>query len=118
MKQRNQTLRKKVFERDNFTCQKCKIQDKSSKILEAHHIIPLCRGGRDDFQNIITLCSDCHHFAPDKKEDFEEYMKSECDGTLTTLLSAWKKVRDEHPELIDSVNQIQKVQEKLTTKQT
>jgi len=105
MRKRNQTLRKKAFERDNFTCQKCKIQDKTARILEAHHIIPLFMEGDNELQNIITLCSDCHHFAPDKKEDFEEYMKSECDGTLTTLLKAWQKVRESHPELLESINQ-------------
>ena len=105
MKKRNQTLKKKAFKRDDFTCQKCKIQDKTAKILEVHHIIPLCYGGKDELSNLITLCSDCHHFAPDKKEDFDEYMKEECDGTMTTLIKAWKKAREEHPELFDKVRE-------------
>ncbi len=103
MKERNQTLKKKVFERDNFACQKCKIQDKTLRILEAHHITPLCMGGKDEIDNLITLCSDCHHFAPNKKEEFDEYMREECDGTLTTLIKAMQKVRQEHPELFDKV---------------
>ena len=107
MKRRDQTLKKKVFERGNFTCQKCKIQDKTSRILEAHHLIPLVYGGKDELDNLITLCSDCHHFAPDKKEDFKEYMKEECDGTMTTFTKAFEKVRRENPELFE------KVQEKL-----
>jgi 5-methylcytosine-specific restriction endonuclease McrA len=52
MKERNQALRKKVFERDNFTCQKCKIQDKSARTLEAHHINPLYAGGIDKIENL------------------------------------------------------------------
>ena len=107
MKKRNQTLKRKAFERDNFTCQKCKIQDKTSRLLEAHHIIPLCYRGEDELNNIITLCSDCHHFVPDKKEDFDEYVNEECNGTMTTLIKALNKVRREHPELFD------KVQDKL-----
>jgi len=99
MEERNQTLRKKVFERDNFTCQKCKIQDKTTRTLEAHHITPLYLGGKDEIENLITLCFDCHKFAPDKKEKFEEYMKEEMEGTLTNLIRAWNKVREEHPEL-------------------
>ena len=95
MKERNQTLRKKVFERDNFTCQKCKIQDKTARILEAHHIIPLFIEGNDDLNNLITLCNDCHHFAPDNKEEFDNYMQEEMDGTFTTLMKAWNKVREE-----------------------
>lgn len=89
---RNRTLRKKCFERDKFTCQKCKIQDKEGNNLESHHLIPLYLEGKDELTNLITLCSDCHHFAPNKKEEFEEYVKEECDGTMTTLIKAWKKV--------------------------
>ncbi|MCX6749832.1 MAG: HNH endonuclease [Candidatus Pacearchaeota archaeon] len=95
MKERNQTLRKKVFERDNFTCQKCKIQDETTKILEVHHINPLFMEGNDNLDNLITLCSDCHHFAPNNKQEFEDYMGEEMDRTFTTLMKAWKKVREE-----------------------
>ncbi len=104
MIKRNQTLRKSAFKRDNFTCQKCKIQDKAAKILEAHHIIPLYIEEKDNLDNIITLCYDCHHFAPDKKEDFDNYMKEECDGTTTTLISVWDKFRKENPQLIKQIN--------------
>lgn len=92
---RNSLLRKKCFERDNFTCQKCKIQDKEAKILEAHHITLLGFGGKDELSNLITLCSDCHHFAPNNKEQFYGYMQEECDGTMTTFIKTWKKVLSE-----------------------
>ncbi|MDO8517507.1 MAG: HNH endonuclease [Nanoarchaeota archaeon] len=98
MKKRNSVLRKKAFERDDFTCQKCKIQDKSEKFLEAHHIIPLTFQGKDELENLITLCLDCHHFAPNNKEEFEEYLKEECNGTMTTFIKCLKKVREENPE--------------------
>ncbi len=100
MRKRNQTLRKKAFKRDNFTCRKCGVEDKECRILEAHHIIPVYSGGPDDLDNLITLCSDCHRYAPDKKEEFEEYMKEECEGTMTTLIKSWKKVINEHPEFL------------------
>ncbi len=103
MKERNQTLRKKVFERDNFTCQKCKIQDKTARILEAHHVIPLYNGGKDELDNVLTLCSDCHHFAPNNKQEFENYIKEEMEGTLTTLIKSFNKVHEEHPELFDNL---------------
>lgn len=103
VRERNQTLRRKTFERDKFTCRKCHIQDKEVKLIEAHHIIPLSYGGKNELDNMITLCNDCHHFAPNKKEEFEEYMKEEMDGTSTTLIKAWNKVRQEHPELFDKV---------------
>jgi len=103
MKKRNQTLRKKAFERDNFTCQKCGLEDKKGVKLEAHHKIPLYLEGKDDSNNIIALCFDCHHFAPNNKEEFEEYMQEEMDGTSTTLIKAWKLVRKNHPELTKEI---------------
>ena len=94
-------LRKKCFERDNFICQKCKLEDKSGRMLEAHHKIPLVCNGKDEFKNLITLCSDCHHFAPNNKIEFEEYMNNEMDGTSTTLIKAWKLVIEKHSELFN-----------------
>lgn len=105
--ERNKTLREKVFKRDNFTCQKCGLQDKSTKNLEAHHILLLGYGGTDELDNLITLCFDCHKFAPNKEEDFKEYMKEECEGTMTLLLKSFKKIQTENPELfreLDSPN--------------
>jgi 5-methylcytosine-specific restriction endonuclease McrA len=28
--------------------------------LEVHHIVPQCKGGTDDWTNLVTLCSSCH----------------------------------------------------------
>lgn len=53
--------RKLIFERDNYTCQKC--NKKKSGHLQAHHIIPLSTDFSLAFElsNGITLCSDCHY---------------------------------------------------------
>ena len=104
MRKRSKTLKIRALRRDNFTCQKCELEDREATKLEAHHIIPSYMGGKDEIDNIITLCFDCHHFAPDKKEDFDKYMLEEMDGTLTTLMKAWKLVRKKHPELIEELN--------------
>ena len=98
VKKRSQTLRKKCFEIDNFICRKCKFEDKTGNKLEAHHVIPLYSAGKDELENLITLCFDCHHFAPNKKEEFEKYLSEEMEGTLTTLIQAFNKVRQENPE--------------------
>ncbi len=98
---RSMTLRRKTLKRDNFTCQKCKKEDKTGKSLEVHHIIPLYIQEKDELDNLITLCSDCHHFAPDKPDDFIEYMREEMTGTFTTFLKSLEKVRKEHPELFN-----------------
>lgn len=99
MKQRSQLLRRKTFERDNFTCQKCKIEDRTIKILEAHHIILLVMGGKDEINNLITLCKNCHHYAPNDKNEFKEYMEDEMTGFATTLIRITKKVMKENSDL-------------------
>ena len=100
-KKRNPSLRKKCFARDNFICRKCKFEDKTAQKLEVHHIVPLFLGGKDELENLITLCFDCHHFAPDKKEDFENYLQEEMDGTATTFIKILNKIRAENPELLE-----------------
>ena len=38
----------------------CKLCNKESEYLEAHHIIPKSRGGFDNDSNLIKICIDCH----------------------------------------------------------
>jgi len=110
VKERNAKLREEILKRDNFTCQKCKLENKSGKSLEVHHISPLVFEGKDNKNNLITLCKDCHHFAPNSKEEFEKYIKEEMTGTATILIKSIEKVRKDNPELFD------KVQSKLRMK--
>jgi len=51
--------RKAVFERDDYTCQKCKIRGGK---LEAHHIKPFAYFSdlRYEVDNGLTLCKSCH----------------------------------------------------------
>jgi hypothetical protein len=52
-------IRFNVFKRDLFTCQYC--GDKPPKvILELDHITPVCEGGDNDQDNLITACFDCN----------------------------------------------------------
>lgn len=50
--------RKLVFERDNFTCQKCGTRG----YLQAHHIIPFSKDFSKafDVENGLTVCITCH----------------------------------------------------------
>jgi len=66
-----------VFQRDNFTCQKC--GNHTSGNLNAHHILPV-RDWRDpqyslNLMNGITLCKDCHRetFNGHEYEFFSEF---------------------------------------------
>jgi hypothetical protein len=47
-----------VLSRDRFHCQSpgCR----NSRFLEVHHIKPRSLGGRNDLDNLVTLCSACH----------------------------------------------------------
>lgn len=48
-----------AFKRDGFTCQYCG-STPPKIILELDHITPVCEGGDDDMDNLITACFDCN----------------------------------------------------------
>lgn len=56
--------RKAVYERDNYTCQKCGLKSGNGKAVELHphHIKPFATFPelRFEVSNGITLCKDCH----------------------------------------------------------
>jgi hypothetical protein len=62
--------RLKVFERDNYTCQKC---DQRGGVLNAHHVKHFAEYPelRTELSNGITLCIECHK-AEHKKEEQHE----------------------------------------------
>jgi hypothetical protein len=74
-------LKKQVFERDNFTCQKCGFNEIISD-LEIHHIKPKILGGTDSIENLITLCSICHKYSPDSESQFLKYLSEKVDGRI------------------------------------
>ena len=52
-------LRFEVFKRDKFTCQYCGAHP-PSVVLEADHIHPKSKGGKNDINNLITACFNCN----------------------------------------------------------
>lgn len=62
--QEYQNWRKAIFERDNYTCQKCFKRSKKNNylIIEAHHKKPfaLYPELRFEIDNGLTLCKKCH----------------------------------------------------------
>lgn len=57
---------------DLVTCEKCGQQGPPEEMVD-HHIVPLAFDGRDDPDNIATLCAHCARYAPDDFLDPEEY---------------------------------------------
>lgn len=46
-----------VFRRDNYTCRYC---DDTPDKLHCDHMIPLSRGGLNEFDNLTTSCGPCN----------------------------------------------------------
>ena len=60
-------LRREVYKRDNYTCQRCGAKGKKvggDAEINCHHIVPRSRGGTDNSYNLITLCEECHIAQP------------------------------------------------------
>lgn len=65
-----QRISQAVLIRDDYTCRLCGKSDIVSTArdsfhvhlsVEVHHIIPRSSGGSGNFENLITLCEECHH---------------------------------------------------------
>lgn len=57
--------RQNIFLRDNHICQYC-WQKFSEKKLTVDHVIPLSKGGRHEWTNVVTACSACNNKKGDK----------------------------------------------------
>ena len=60
------SVRKYVYQRDNYQCQSCGQTQRETQ-LNIDHIVPLATGGSNDLSNLQTLCANCnqkkkHHF--------------------------------------------------------
>lgn len=56
------SLRVKIFHRDNFTCQYCgrKGGGNTGIVLHVDHKVPVSKGGTNDESNLWTLCAECN----------------------------------------------------------
>lgn len=52
-------LRVQIFKRDKYKCVICG-RGKNESILHIDHIIPVSKGGGNDYYNLQTLCGDCN----------------------------------------------------------
>ena len=56
------TLRRKMMELDNYTCQNCgaSVHNEPNLLLEIDHIVPISKGGLTTEDNLQTLCWRCN----------------------------------------------------------
>lgn len=52
--------RQNIFLRDNKTCQYCH-KHFSEKKLTIDHVLPISRGGRHEWSNVVAACSQCNN---------------------------------------------------------
>lgn len=57
--QLSKKIRFDIFKRDGFICQYCG-NTPPKVVLEVDHIIPVCKGGTNSIDNLISACFDCN----------------------------------------------------------
>lgn len=65
-----------VFKRDSFKCQYCG-RSAPDVVLEADHVEPKSKGGKDAIINLVTACRDCNAGKSDKRLDDESALSKE-----------------------------------------
>jgi len=51
----------KVAKNQGYKCPLCRDSIFNEEIAHLHHIIPKCKGGKDDIKNLVFLHQSCHH---------------------------------------------------------
>jgi hypothetical protein len=57
--------RKNIFKRDNYTCQYCEL-NLDTETATVDHVLPRCRGGKHEWNNVVTCCLKCNRKKGDK----------------------------------------------------
>ena len=107
-------LRFDVFKRDDFQCQYCGRRS-PDVILEVDHIIPKKKGGKDEFENLVTSCFECNRgkgkFPLDKKrpmrdisEDIE--MQEEREEQLRQFYKIQKKIIRQKNSIMEEIESV------------
>lgn len=100
-----------VLNRDNYICQNCHNKKKQKKDkMEVHHIIYKSKGGSDESDNLITLCSTCHYNVHHK--NLKLNLKGKLKGHLkyaTQMNSIRIQLLKHYPEAIETFGFITKV---------
>ena len=102
-------MKEAILERQKKRCRSC---GDELRYPEIDHIVPLCQGGSNDFNNLQALCSECHNDKTQKEES-----GSHRSHTIQSQLSIgmWKtlhkcpKPREVSWGLYDSTEKLEKM---------
>jgi predicted restriction endonuclease len=98
-----ETVKKAIFERDNFRCVICNRGEKEGVAIQADHILPRFSGGKSTLANGQTLCAQ-HNFQK------KNLMPMDYGKRLFEIWMATAEVQGDFPlaqlykEIIDSIN--------------
>ncbi len=84
--------RRAVFIRDNFTCAYCGKTVKDSEAT-VDHLIPKSRGGKWEWENLVTCCSQCNQKKGNKtpqEAGMELLFKPKRPSNMQIALNRWK----------------------------
>lgn len=93
------SLRYDVFRRDNFTCQYC---GRKAPTVELHvdHIIPVAKGGTNDFNNLITACYECNRGKFTKMPSYIRSAQTTKTARINAVITEQAKTALEHLAII------------------
>lgn len=78
-------LRNKILKRDNYQCALCK----STEDLEVHHMQAIYMQGKSTEDNLLTLCSECHRYAPEGSiEQNQKYLQERNKDIYERMMNA------------------------------
>lgn len=105
----NSSLKKEIFAKYGNKCYICRYSLKPTFC--AHHIIPVSLGGKDDIDNFVLLCSNCHtlvHFYSSKRyrdKGIRHYLNSELtEEAIEKLKGFIEKVQNVKREIENNKN--------------
>lgn len=82
-----------LFLRDGWRCQYCgrhRLELKTKEFLTRDHIIPIARGGRNVWTNVITACSTCNHRKADNPLEITGLVLKK-NPTVPTIFELWSR---------------------------
>jgi len=95
---------KNVFARDNYTCQYCGTEKLSGKQLTIDHVKPKSRGGKNNFENVVTACFNCNNYKADRTLN---------EARMTFFRKGWIPYKPSFIEFLMKDKNYAKIQNKL-----